>query len=324
MSTEKKPALAIKTANHKVIYSMLNPVTASTVEEMATQAGLDFEVEKRPMFLEGSEGINFVVPNHVAITKLGEYDTLGVVGRKYGIVQYMEMLRFTEILVSKDAGSYCYGSATNSGAKAYVVMKTNDCFSLAPGDDIECYFYIATSHDGSLALKVVPMPIRQSGGITIAHPGLSAFTIKHTTHVGTHMARAHKTLAGIKTYWTEFSKSFELLRSLNINDDQADKFLKMVLPNDTPRSENMRDKMEDIRKTNPALQVPSCKGTMLGALFAVLIHTDHYKTTRNTGKTDEKSAKINTLLDGAGARRKADAFGFALKMVDKFGKNKVL
>ena len=48
---EKKPLVAMQTKGRKVIYSHLNPVNASNVEDMATQAGLDFDVCKEPLYM---------------------------------------------------------------------------------------------------------------------------------------------------------------------------------------------------------------------------------------------------------------------------------
>ncbi len=118
---------------------------------------MDFIAEKRvnkyPYYTEGDdiepEWRNN--PDHMSIHRRDTQDYLGTVGSNYGIVQYPDLFKFTEVLVDQDLAGFKYAGISGNGAQAYIVMETAKCINLGPGDDVSCFFYVATSHNPFVA-----------------------------------------------------------------------------------------------------------------------------------------------------------------------------
>jgi hypothetical protein len=202
-----------------------------------------------------------------------------------------------------------------------LVMKTDDIIELSPGDSIECYFYVHTAHDGSAAVSIVPAPLRKANNTVLLMPKMEALKFRHTKHVSSRIARAKETLYKVREYFTEYDKSFKRLSTVSITDPMLDSYYKALVPDskeNPTRAENVRGKITEIFKSEPSLQLPYTKGTLLGAYFAVALYADWYMTVKKSSKFSEVDARIHSRLKGAGARRKADALGVALKIKEKF------
>lgn len=305
----------------KNAFDLLPGVNATTTTAMAKQAGLDFKVEKRSMYYKDTNGNYIEVPNFDANVRIDKDDCVGVVSKKYGIVQYVDMLDFTGVLVDEGEASYVRGGATGVGEQCFVIMKTGEAFKLHDNDKIECYFYVSTSHDRTLNLTVVPTPYRQANNTILIPTDFKKNTLRfrHTKNIADRIAKAKVSLGKVKDYWKDVPKQFNLLSQVHLNDSNFETYLNGIkgLDGDHTRAENMREEIDTIWKTEPTLQFPSCKRTLLGAYFAVVQYADFKQTVKKSKKRDEVSSRILSSLDGDVANRKAIAFGMALTIQKK-------
>ena len=340
----------------KSIFDLLPEINASTAEEMAEQGGLDFnaikadlhytltlpaavqEVQHRSpqtgypltpghvarLDTEGEfvtsigkpKATEVYVPDKVAVIREDDGRYLGTVGRSRGILQYREVLAFTEALVDAGEASYVTAGVIGNGEQAYLVMKANKSVKLSGTDEVDCYFYVTTSHDSSKGLEVVFAPLRTTNGTVLLTESVIRF--KHSKRVEDRVKKAKLSLNLVNRYFDEMETSFRLLRSVHLTQAQFTLFLDSVvpLPDEKPKhAEAVRADIETIYKTGTAQQLPSTKGTMLGALFAVIEYTDKISPTRASKvRPNEHDAKLHRLLEGSGARDKAEAYAFALDM----------
>lgn len=309
------------------LYDALTKINAITAADMAVQAGLKFTVSKKPLKFSDKNNNDIVISDKVALVRDDNDDYLATVGNDYGIVQYEKMLDFTEVLVANGEAEYVSGRAIGKGERAVVVMKTKDVIALGGGDDIECYFYVTTSHDLSVALDVIPAPLRKfNNTIMVASEGFGRLKFRHTKNVVGRLNRAKISIEKVKDFWGLFQKAFNLMSQIQLTPSQLDDYWKIILPNESTRSENIRERMDTIFKTHPAYKFPATNGTLLGAYLAVIEYVDNEMSVRITKKknSDEETAKMNSLIDGQAAKRKSEAFGGALKLSQMFGGGMVL
>ena len=330
----------------KSIFDILPQINADTAEEMAKQAGLDFTAVKAeirydyiPQFIKNKhtdkteqeiykylrehidelENTIHTVPDMVAVIRKDDGRYLGTVGRTRGILQYRDVLEFTESLVTKGEAAYVTGGIIGNGEQAFVVMKTGKAFTLSGTDKVECYFYVTTSHNNTAALEIVPSPLRNTNGTVLTMPKSARIKFRHSSRVEERVKRAAASLDRVNDYFDEMEESFRLLRSVNIGTSQLDTYLKMMVPDskDRPkRAENVRDEIQSIYNTGPACRLPSTKGTMLGALFATVEWVDKIRGVKESKvRPNEHDAKLHSLLEGTGASQKAEAYAFALDMM---------
>jgi len=152
----------------KSIFDLLPQINASTAEEMAKQAGLDFTAVKKELHYKYTKKtdaptkgklvlrappsgppptkdkeVELTVPDMVAVVREDDGRYLGTVGKNRGILQYRDVLAFTESLVTAGEAAYVTGGVIGNGEQAFVVMKTGKVFSLSGTDTIDCFFYPA-------------------------------------------------------------------------------------------------------------------------------------------------------------------------------------
>ncbi len=333
----------------KSIFDYLPKIDADTAEEMAKQGGLDFDAVKtdlhynmvvpesplEPVTLPGGNIIGSLegqatrigntpktvevhVPDKVAVIRADDGRYLGTVGRTRGILQYREVLAFTEALVDAGEASYVTAGVIGNGEQAYLIMKSNKSVKLSSTDEVECYFYVTTSHDSSKGLEVVCSPLRKTNGTVLTLPKENRIRFKHSRMVSDRVKKAKLSLAKVNNYFDEMETSFRLLRSVSLSQAQFDVFLKSLVPDAAERpkhAENVRADIETIYKTGAAQQLPSTKCTMLGAYFAVVEWMDKISPTRTSKvRPNEYDAKLHRLLEGSGAKDKAEAYAFAIDM----------
>jgi len=315
-----QPTIPTAITRRQSIYSNLKSVDGNDLDTVLEQMGADFTATKVDLHFDVTEENRVTLDDKVAVVR--EDDTtqyLGVIGRGRPIVQYKDALRFTEIFAQEGQAEYQYGGTVSNGARAFLVMKASECFEVAKGDEITCHFFVQTSHDSSKSLTIVPTPIREKNGAVFIHPKLSVVKIKHTKNVADRMALARRSIGKIKTYFAEFEQSFHELASVELKDKVLQTYLEMVFPDskdNSKQAENRRDKVKDLLMTEPSLQLPNVKGTLLGAYFAVVTFCDVYLTTRSKEGKDKLTAHIDSkvAISSASAKHKAEALGFALRM----------
>lgn len=337
----------------KSIYDYFPHINANTAEEMAQQAGLDFNAVKldityeyQPPFPEAilqqllEKGLNQlqivdwlrenqdlrpklverVVPDKVLVVREDDGRYLGTVGRNRTLLQYRDVLAFTEGLVEQGKAAYVCGGILCSGAQAFVVMKTNKTIRLSDTDEVDCYFYVATSHDSSKRLELVFAPLRKTNGTVLTTESRIGF--KHTSRMEARVRQASVSVDKINKYFEDMEDSFRLLRGVRPTASQLDVFFKGLFPDpevNTKQTEDIRHDIFSIFTHGPACQLPATKGTMLGAYFAVVEWVDKQRRTNKSKTKTEYDSKLHSLLEGSGAAEKANAYAFALDLVNKLG-----
>ena len=339
--------------NIKSVFDYLPEINADTAEEMAEQAGLNFDAvkvdlhykveqvspEQEPMLRVAAGGnvvsltaggllgigapvpakeVEMVVPDKVAVVREDDGRYLGTVGRGRGIVQYADVLAFTESLVADGEASYVTAGITGNGQQAWLIMKTNNSVKLSGTDDVDCYFYVTTSHDSTKGLTIVPCALRKINGTVLTDDSAPRIKFRHSSRVEQRIKKAKASLTRVNSYFSTMEDSFRLLRSVKLSTAQFDTYIESLFPDPDERpkrAESIREDITSIYKQGAAQQLPSTKGTMLGAYFAVIEWVDKVREQKASKvRPNEFDAKLHSLLEGSGAQSKSDAYAFALDM----------
>lgn len=299
-------------------------IEGNTINEVAEECGFNFTAKKvKSRFYEEDDDSNplIVVPDKSIVTRTDTGAYLGTVGSNYGIVQYQEALDFTEEMVKDGGASYIRGGVIGDGRQAFLVMETADFINLGGSDEIKCVFYMTTSHDGSSNLEVVPAFSRTSSGAIITFPKdrKHRLKIKHSKHVGEKVSQARASIKQVKTVWEQFNESFELFRSVKMTKERLEIYLNMVVSGESTRAENIREDIMGIYNSSPYIvSFPSTNKTLLGAYLSVVEYYDKQSLVKKRKYLNETDANIQSKLDGNGAKAKAESYGFALKIQERF------
>jgi phage/plasmid-like protein (TIGR03299 family) len=323
--TEDEPPqeVVVESVKGMPLLPALKVPSAAQLLEKAMDAGGHIDTQPAQFSTTTNKEKEVVVPDKVAVIREDDGRYLGTVGRNRGILQYRDVLAFTESLVEQGKASYVAGGAIGNGEQAYLVMKTKESIQLSPTDEIDCYFYVATSHNSTHGLELVLAPLRKTNGTVLSGFKGTRINFRHTRRVEARVKQAAVSVDKINAYFNEMADSFHLLKGVRPTAEQLDVYLKSLFP-DSPekpqRAENTRDEVLSIYNNSLACRLPATQGTMLGAYFAVVEYIDKIRNVKASKvRPNEYDAKLHTLLEGAGAQQKTDAYAFALDLTAKFG-----
>jgi len=289
--------------------------SAVTSAEAITKAGLDYAVEKKPIYISG--GVE--VPNHYATVRTDTNDALGVVGKKYTILQNKDAFRFFDGIVGVKEAMYQTAGALGVGEKIWLLAKLPGYVQTVKDDITEKYLLLANSHDGSGSVQIMFTPIRVVCQNTLnvgIQSGSNKIKLRHTASIGTRIDEVRETLGVVNHMFTTFEEASKKLATVQLTGEAWKNYLKNsgVIPDADSQDQSTRAKniMQDVSllfESGKGTEIAGVRGTAWGAFNAVTEYVDHHRG----GSNPEKRAE--SLLYGSGANLKMEAWTQALKLV---------
>jgi phage/plasmid-like protein (TIGR03299 family) len=302
-----------------------------TSSEAIRYAGLDYIVEKRPLFtnslandladLDNDEYPKTAVPNFSATVRTDNNSVLGVVGKDYEVVQNADAFQFFDAIVGGESGiKYETAGALGKGERIFITAKLPDYIKVGKQDLIEQYLFLTTSHDGfgSITAAFTPTRIVCNNTLNAALRNHSnAIKIRHTASAGDRLKQAH-TLMGISQVMAEeLEELFNHWTNVRITDKQLKQLIQVAMSPNKEVLHHLKDgNTEKLSTTytnivdnalayalgNPTQQLETTAGTLFGAYNAV---TGYYQNVRNFKDGD---AKFKSIMDGTAKQRAQVAF----------------
>lgn len=303
-----------------------------TSAEAIRYAGLDYTVEKRPLFTNAlnNELTGFApdfatskldVPAFFATVRNDNDTVLGVVGKDYEVVQNADAFQFFDAIVGGGNGiKYETAGALGKGERIFITAKLPEYIKVGKQDMIEQYLFLTTSHDGfgSITAAFTPTRIVCNNTLNAAmrnHSG--GIKIRHTASANDRLKQAH-TLMGIShVVAQELEELFNHWAKVRITDQQVKKLIQLAMAPNKEVIQNLELGLVDKLSTtytnivdnayayamgNPTQQMETTAGTLFGAYNAI---TGYYQNVRNFKDGD---AKYKSIMDGTAKQRAQVAF----------------
>jgi phage/plasmid-like protein (TIGR03299 family) len=144
-----------KTPWHGLGVALEQPPSAA---EAIQAAGLDWEVEKREIWLEDAEE---PIDDWSAVVRGDTEAVLGVVGKTWRPLQNRDAFAFFDPFVHASAAEYHTAGSLKAGRYVWVLAKlAGDPMQVAKNDVVEKYLLLSNSHDGKAAINVRFTPVR--------------------------------------------------------------------------------------------------------------------------------------------------------------------
>ncbi|NHA03316.1 DUF945 domain-containing protein [Mucilaginibacter sp. HC2] len=303
-----------------------------TSAEAIKHAGLDYTVEKRPLFTYDTENHQgdpdrdllipeIEVPNYFATIRTDTEQVLGVVGKDYEIVQNVNAFGFFDAIVGGGDGVlYETAGALGKGERIFITAKLPGYIRVGKDDFIDKYLFLTTSHDGfgSITAAFTPVRIVCNNTLNAAmrnHTG--AIKIRHTASANDRLNEAHKLMGISNTLADELQEVFNRWSKVRITDKELKKLIQVAMvPNREVLNNllagredelsgtytNMVDRVFEYAMSSPTQQMETTAGTLFGAYNSV---TGYFQNIRNY-KDDE--AKFKSIIEGTGKQRAQVAF----------------
>ncbi len=304
-----------------------------TSAEAIKHAGLNYTVEKRPLFtLDNTnfdlhnalaDGIEpqLSVPNYFATIRTDTEEILGVVGKDYQIVQNIDAFSFFDSIVGYDTGiQYETAGVLGKGERVFITAKLPDYIRVGRDDLIEQYVFLTTSHDGYGSITAAFTPVRivcQNTLNAAIRSKQNTIKIRHTANAVERLKQAHQLMGITNSLANEMEVLFNHWSKVRITDQELKKMIGIAM---APSKEvlnslqqekfhhlsshylNIVDNVLEYALTAPSQQGVTTKGTLFGAYNAV---TGYFQNVRKFGSEEQK---LKSMMWGTGIQRAQATF----------------
>lgn len=312
-----------------------------TSAEAIKHAGLNYTVEKRPLFTYDNENNTanedndikipeVDVPDFFATMRTDTEQVLGVVGKDYEVVQNVDAFSFFDSIVGGEGIQYETAGALGKGERIFITAKLPGYIKVGNDDLIEKYLFLTTSHYGygSIIAAFTPVRIVCANTLNAALRNQSnSIKIRHTVNAKQRLEEAHKVMGIANKLTEQMENIFNHWAKVHITDPEIKKLIQLaMIPNrevlhnvqagkDDELStcfKNMCDNVYEYAMISPTQQQATTKGTLFGAYNAV---TGYFQNMRNY-KNDEAKLK-SVLLGGTAQLRTQAAFNLCADYANK-------
>lgn len=284
----------IRTATWEAVGSNIS--AATSVEEALKISGLDYTVEKVPVFLEDGTPI----PGAFCTKKEGTNDTFGVVGSQFEIIQNQEALSFVDNLVSE---GLTFVKAGENHKMLYLIGKLPSIEVL--GDEVTPYLIFQNSHNGSTTLKATIAPLRivcQNQFNLTFRKAVNKISLRHTKSIKGRLHTAQQVLLQNTEYLSEFQKQALGLAQEKVSKKQVDTLLDGIFeikPEFNPTQvRRMKEKRDRFLSAYQADDNQNFLGTKWGLINAYTDFVTHKPLRKETPQALENHF-IKTTLKGS-------------------------
>lgn len=219
----------------------------------------NWEVEKRDLFFPTEKFGNILMQNPTmtaqeffsyfnriedkkANVRKDMENSLGIVGKDYGIVQNTEAFDFIDMLTTGKCGGDIPTIETagvlGNGERIFITAKLPEPIIVAnnTNDLVDMYFVFTTSHSGESAVNCLVTPVRVVCQNTLNFAmtrNYGKLSFRHTLNVGKRLdltnkenaERAYSCMKLYHTYKEHFEASLEELAKIRLNDKQVENIL---------------------------------------------------------------------------------------------------
>lgn len=277
--------------------------------DLINAAGLDWEVEARPVYYKNDQGFFVEVPGAKEVVRTVDGKAMGTVTDRYKIVQNNDAFRFVENLFDHDV-QFIRGGSFRGGKSTWLEAKLPDTYKIL-GDDVDQYLVFKNSHDGkgSILAMIVPTRIICSNALNYALSNASrVWRCMHASTVSERLEEARNILLHTQTYMGALAEEAESLQKMAFTNTEMVNMVNTLLPYGKQATERQRATVDDNRNKlmmvlNNKEDIQQYGNTAYKFLNAVSDFATHAESRRNTSTVNERlfenTISGNPLIDRA-------------------------
>ena len=293
---------------------------APTVEEGIRLAGLDWQVNVRPVFTTSDAG---PVPckDFRAMVRSDNGAVLSVRGLNYHPLQNIDAFKFFQPILDAGEASLETAGSLREGRTVWVLAKINrDPIEVVKGDLVNKYILLSNGHDGSMAVRVGYTPVRvvcnNTLGGAIQSQKSQLIRLRHSKSVTQNLEAVREVMNVADATFLATAEKYQALTRYDVNQEDIRRYVETVFefaPVETleSRKRSKDAAVQNITKlfeTSPGAQLPGVRGTAWGLYNAVT-----YFITHEAGRSDE--SRLNSQWFGGNLQRNERALESALQLV---------
>lgn len=303
----------------KPMWHMLGTVveTAQTSEEAIKLAGLDYNVEKQKIYINGNREVN----DYYATVRTDLNLPLGIVGNKYTVLQNVNAFKFVDDIVGKKEAIFETAGALKNGERIWLTCKLPNKMVIGNDDVADLYFMLTNNHNGKSSIEMLFTPTFVVCNNTFRmamNNGKRKQKVKHTANLLDKMNNAVDLMGITRFNIQQIEEAAKAMVNVNLNDKQIRKLIEMAMqPQIEQISEedfstrfiNLVDDVFEYATTDSSQLIVERKGTLWGAVQGI----NGYYNNVKSYKTRED--KFNSLIYNTGALNSTRAWDLGLQVL---------
>lgn len=261
---------------------------APTSKDAIVAAGLDWKVEKKPIFLQDTD---VPIKGYFSNVRDKDNSVLGIVSSKYEIVQNSEAFEFTDRLADEGL-KYVTAGSLKSGRVVWLLAELPKTKIL--DDDIGNFICFTNTFDGSGAIQCLMTPTRIVCQNTLNLAISTAHRKWSTRHIGDIQGKIHEaqiTLGLATTYMQELNIECERLAEQKISDGEVEGMLDMIYPTNEETTDRQKASIQRLKDNFFYClgqdDIKKFKGTKYAVVMAATDFADHSEPVRRTANFEE-------------------------------------
>lgn len=298
-----------------------------TSQEAIEKAGLNWDADLVPLQIPAwTTSAGFVIEPKVvddvrAVVRATDGKILGRVGPGYHVIQNRDGFAAFDPLVKEGYLKYHTAGSLGGGQRIWILCQLPGDMVL-PGDTskIQKFLLLANAHDGTMALRVMPTPIRVVCSNTLAAAladEVASYTVRHTISAPDRIKDAVEAMKATLLYYDRFQAEAERLQIARYSLEQMTALTHHLMP--LPREEEPKPKLLRAHETLINLfetqkGAEGIRGTAWGAVNAVAQYADHERSVRD-GDDGAGGARLKSALFGPAAAMKSRAYQYVKRQI---------
>lgn len=280
----------------------INVQNAKNLETAITLSGLNFEVEKRPIYTMNDVVSNIggkeviiqqpqIFKNQFATVRSDNNAQLGVVGKNYNILQNREAFDFLDC-IGNDIKYETAGTYGPNSAKSFITISTEPIKIC--GDEFMPYICLLNSFDGSGSIKAFFTSIRVFCSNTLVRAMKNSenkINIRHSSNLQVRMETAREMLLANSNYLNELKKEADKLATVPFSREAFEALARSLYPVNKDDKEFIQvrnlEQITHLLEAYNQQDLNNFRETAWGAIQAVAdaeSHSLNFKKTTNPAK----------------------------------------
>ena len=299
----------------------INVQDAQTSEQAITLAHLDWEVDLWPVQASSADRI-ITCKRYRATVRQDTHQVLGIVGTDYEPFQNQKAFEFMDAIVGEKLAMFESAGCLRHGRVVWMLVRIPKDLHVLPEDDIHPYLLLTNSHDGSMAVRMLPTTVRVVCMNTLnlalrqgSEGQGSGWSIRHCSSLHERVEEARRALGLVSQRLDRFSIEVKLLCDRQLTGRQLNGHFGDLLPiGDTERQKANRD--SDLAEfhanfENKTNTLSGIRGSAWAAYNAVSEWADHQKSFRGADSILRQQRRLDSIWFGSSNELKQHAWAGA-------------
>jgi hypothetical protein len=315
-----------------------------TAEEAIVAAGLNWEVEKRPLSysLQHDSKEDRREASVMAVVRKDLQTEVGICKRSFHPLQNREAFGFFDEIAGKGGLEYRVAGSLRGGAIIWILVTLPKFLKVGEEDALVPYLLLSNSHDGSQAVRLQQSLIRvvcantmsaahqvadlkegkidptygQGGEILPNRQRIEQqqvlMRIYHTKDVLRKVKLSADFLSEIREEYEQTQVLYNKMAQTQLTADQIEWWLNELEPDPEPpkapaRREAARERLRGYFQTGPGAELETSKNTAWGLYNAATYYIDHQRGRLTDQSRDRQDRALASAWFGAGQTYKEKA-----------------